>query len=174
MYTYIPRSSNIRRWNRLYIRTTIFLVFVQCVRVVQLNCVKVKCSSWHTVKWGVCCRVYYFWLFISLIAWGKKLSLSRLVLGSDAVETSSWGQQREQSVRRVARVLDDLSLWISWREGSSPPTMWRAVRTNLCRALQLPAVLFPNQAVMQRSGCSPQCRARIHKILRILSESSLL
>ncbi len=30
-------------------------------------------------------------------------------------------------------------------EGSSPPTMWRAVRTTLCRALRLPAVLFPNQ-----------------------------
>ncbi len=27
--------------------------------------------------------------------------------------------------------------------------MWRAVRTTLCRALRLPAVLFPNQAVMQ-------------------------
>ncbi len=38
---------------------------------------------------------------------------------------------------------------MSWREGSSPPTMWRAVRTTLCRALRLPAVLFPNQAVMQ-------------------------
>ncbi len=36
---------------------------------------------------------------------------------------------------------------MSWREGSSPPTMWRAVRTTLCRALRLPAVLFPNQAV---------------------------
>ncbi len=35
---------------------------------------------------------------------------------------------------------------MSWREGSSPPTMWRAVRTTLCRALRLPAVLFPNQA----------------------------
>ncbi len=28
-------------------------------------------------------------------------------------------------------------------------TMWRAVRTTLCRALRLPVVLFPNQAVMQ-------------------------
>ncbi len=34
-------------------------------------------------------------------------------------------------------------------EGSSSPTMWRSVRTTLCRALRLPAVLFPNQAVMQ-------------------------
>ncbi len=50
---------------------------------------------------------------------------------------------------------------MSWREGSSPPTMWRAVRTTLFRALRLPAVLFPNQAVMQRSGCSPQCRCRM-------------
>ncbi len=30
-----------------------------------------------------------------------------------------------------------------WREGRSPPTMWRAVRTTLCSALRLPAVLFP-------------------------------
>ncbi len=26
---------------------------------------------------------------------------------------------------------------MSWREGSSPPTMWRAVRTTLCRALKV-------------------------------------
>ncbi len=34
------------------------LLFVQCVRVVQLNCVKVKvqCMACHEV--GVCCRVY--------------------------------------------------------------------------------------------------------------------
>ncbi len=34
---------------------------------------------------------------------------------------------------------------MSWREGSSPPTMWQAIRTTLCRALRLPAVLFPNE-----------------------------
>ncbi len=38
---------------------------------------------------------------------------------------------------------------MSWREGSSPPTMWRAVRTTLCRALRLPAVLFPTRRWLQ-------------------------
>ncbi len=50
---------------------------------------------------------------------------------------------------------------MSWRVGSSPPTMWRAVRTTLCKALWLPAVLFPNQAVMQPVRMlSQQCRSR--------------
>ncbi len=53
------------------------VVLVQCVRVVQLNCVKVQCMAYCKV--GVCSRVYYFWLFIVLIAWGEKLFLSRLV-----------------------------------------------------------------------------------------------
>ncbi len=39
-------------------------VFVQCVRVVLLNCVKVKVQCMAYCKVGVCCRVYYFWLFI--------------------------------------------------------------------------------------------------------------
>ncbi len=53
------------------------VVLVQCVRVVQLNWVKVQCMAYCKV-W-VCSRVYYFWLFIVLIAWGEKLFLSRLV-----------------------------------------------------------------------------------------------
>ncbi len=49
-YVHIYTHINMRRCNRLYIsyvswmcnRTIRFFVFVQCVRVVQLNCVKVK------------------------------------------------------------------------------------------------------------------------------------
>ncbi len=85
-YVQIHTHSDMPRCNRLYIswkqnvmdvhwNHQIF-VFVQCVQV-QLNCVKVKvqCMAYRNV--GVCCRVYYFWLFISLIAWGKKLSALR-------------------------------------------------------------------------------------------------
>ncbi len=78
---------------------------MQCVCVVQLNCVKVQCMAYRKV--GVCCRVYLFWLFISLIAWGEKAIPQSASAGSDAAETSSRGQQREQSVRWVAGVLDD-------------------------------------------------------------------
>ncbi len=102
-YVHIYTHSNIRRWNRLYIRTTIFLVFVQCVRVVQLNCVKVKVQFMSYRKVGVCCRVYYFWLFISLIAWGKKLSLSRLVR-----DRMLW--------RRLPEGSRESSLWDGWLE----------------------------------------------------------
>ncbi len=34
------------------------VVLVQCVRVVQLNCVNVQCMAYRKV--GVCSRVYYF------------------------------------------------------------------------------------------------------------------
>ncbi len=52
-------------------------------------------------------------------------------------ESSLWG--------RVAGVLDNLPGF-----PYTPPGIdVLAVRTTLCRALRLPAVLFPNQAVMQ-------------------------
>ncbi len=54
---------------------------------------------------------------------------------------------------------------MSWREGSSPPTMWRAVRTTLCRALQWPAVLFPNQVIQPVRMLST---VQVQKDLRIL------
>ncbi len=67
-YVHIYTHSNMRRCNRLYIsfvswmciRTRGFCAFVQCVRVVQLNCVKVKvqCMAYHKV--GVCCSVSAF------------------------------------------------------------------------------------------------------------------
>ncbi len=86
-YVHIYTHDNMQRFNRLYISyvswmcitTTRFFVFVQCVRVVQLNCVKFKVQCMAYRKLGEYFRVYYFWLFISLIAWGNKLSLSRLV-----------------------------------------------------------------------------------------------
>ncbi len=59
-------------------------MFVQCVRVVQLNCVKVQCMAYCKV--GVCCRVYWFLLFISL---REKAIPQSASAGSDAVETSS-------------------------------------------------------------------------------------
>ncbi|XP_051524280.1 3-ketoacyl-CoA thiolase, mitochondrial-like [Myxocyprinus asiaticus] len=49
-------------------------------------------------------------------------------------------------------------VYMSWREGSSPPMMCLAVRTTLCRALRLWAVLLPYQArivAYQTSGCDP-------------------
>ncbi len=55
---------------------------------------------------------------------------------------------------RVAGVIDDppgfpyTPAGVDILEGGKL-TMWRAVRTTLCRALRLSAVLFPNQAVMQ-------------------------
>ncbi len=59
-YVHIYIHSNMRRCNRLYIsyvswmciRTTRFFVFVQCVRVVQLNCVKdnVQCMAYRKVR----------------------------------------------------------------------------------------------------------------------------
>ncbi len=49
---------------------------------------------------------------------------------------------------------------MSWREGSSPPTMWRGIRTTLCRALRLPRCCFQTRRWCSRSGCSPQCRCR--------------
>ncbi len=109
--THIYTHSNMRRCNRLYIsyvswmciRTTRFFVFVQCVRVVQLNCVKVKVQCMAYRKVGVCCRVYYFWLLISLIAWEKKLSLSRLV--------------RDRMLRRrLPEGSRESSLWDGWLE----------------------------------------------------------
>ncbi len=36
-------------------------MLVKCVRVVQLNCVKVHCMAYRKV--GVCCSVYLFLLF---------------------------------------------------------------------------------------------------------------
>ncbi len=39
---------------------------------------------------------------------------------------------------------------MSWREGSSPPTIVAGSSHNLCRALWLPAVLFPNQRVIMQ------------------------
>ncbi len=125
-YIHIYTHSNMQRCNRLFIsyvswmciRTTIFVVFVQCVRVVQLNCVKVKVQCVRVVqltcvevkvqcmayrKVGVCCRVYCFWLFISLIAWGKKLSLSRLV--------------RDRMLRRrLPEGSRESSVWDGWLE----------------------------------------------------------
>ncbi len=48
---------------------------------------------------------------------------------------------------------------MSWREGSSPPTMWRAVCTTLCRDCQ--RCCFQTRRWCSRSGCSPQCRCRM-------------
>ncbi len=88
-YVHIYTHNNMRRCNRLYNKPDMqchlmvssgsrkVVVLVQCVRVVQLNWVKVQCMAYCKV--GVCSRVYYFWLFIVLIAWGEKLFLSRLV-----------------------------------------------------------------------------------------------
>ncbi len=59
-------------------------MFGQCVRVVQLNCVKVRCMAYRKV--GVCCRVYWFLLFISL---SEKAIPQSASAGSDAAETSS-------------------------------------------------------------------------------------
>ncbi len=87
------------------IRTTRCLYL--CMRVVQLNCVKVKVQCMAYRKVGVCCRVYYFWLFISL-------NVGSASVGSDAAETSSCGQQREQSVGWVAGVIDDSVITIVW------------------------------------------------------------
>ncbi len=90
------------------------VVLVQCVRVVQLNCVKVQCMAYCKV--GVCSRVYYFWLFIVLIAWGEKLFLSRLVW-----DRMLW--------RRLPEGSRESSLWDGvwnhwWSSGFSLYTAW--------------------------------------------------
>ncbi len=54
----------------------------------------------------VCC-VCQFWEFSSLIVWGIKAVPQLACAGSDAAETSAWGQQREQSMAWVAGVTDD-------------------------------------------------------------------
>ncbi len=51
----------------------------------------------------------HFWLFISLREKAVPQSASA---GSDAAETSPWGQQREQTVGRVAGVFDNLFVQI--------------------------------------------------------------
>ncbi len=56
---------------------------MQCVRVVQWNCVNVQCMAYCKV--GVCCRVYSFLLFISL---REKAIPQSASAGSDATETS--------------------------------------------------------------------------------------
>ncbi|XP_073668142.1 antigen WC1.1-like [Paramisgurnus dabryanus] len=91
---------------------------------------KHDCSSLSEVDESL--TIKQFWLFRSLMDCAKKLSLSRLV--------------QDQMLRRR---LPEGSRSMSWREGSSPPTMLQGVHTTLCRALRLLAVLFLNQAVMQ-------------------------
>ncbi len=90
------------------------VVLVQCVRVVRLNWVKVQCMAYCKV--GVCSRVYYFWLFIVLIAWGEKLFLSRLV----------WDRMLR---RRLPEGSRESSLWDGvwnhwWSSGFSLYTAW--------------------------------------------------
>ncbi len=68
-YVHIYTHNNMRRCSRFYIgwiRSVMDVhwmvssssrkVVVQCVHVVQLNCVKVQCMAYRKV--GVCCRVY--------------------------------------------------------------------------------------------------------------------
>ncbi len=69
-------------------------------------------------------------------------------------------------------------VWMSWREESSSPTMWRAVRTTLCRALRLPAVLFTNQSDAQRTPVSLMAEsgtiADIQVSVRQITQQSLV
>ncbi len=67
---------------------------------------KLKCSAWHTVKWEYAVGCISSDCSIADSLREKSIPQSASV-GSDAVETSSWGQQREQSVGRVAGVIDD-------------------------------------------------------------------
>ncbi len=110
-YVHIYTHDNMQRCNRLYISyvsrmcitTTRFVVFVQCLRVVQLNCVKFKVQCMAYRKVGEYFRVYYFWLFISLIAWEKKLSLSWLV----------WDRMLRRHLSENCR---ESNLWDGWLE----------------------------------------------------------
>ncbi len=88
-------------------------------------------------KVGVCCRVYYFWLLISLIVWGKKLSLSRLVqdrmlrrcLPEGSWESSHWWTPL-QSARCHRMWAFSHSSRSRWRTAvrSRPRWGWRACR----------------------------------------------
>ncbi len=81
---------------------------------------KLKCSAYRKV--GVCSRVYYFWLFISLIAWGKKLPLRRLVwdrmlwrrLPEGSRESSRWDGWLESLMILRAFLIHD---WFRCPEG---------------------------------------------------------
>ncbi len=88
-------------------------------------------------KVGLCCRVYYFWLLISLIVWGKKLSLSRLVqdrmlrrcLPEGSRVSSHWWTPL-QSARRHRMWAFSHSSRSRWRTAvrSRPRWGWRACR----------------------------------------------
>ncbi len=115
-------------------------------------------------KVGVCCRVYYFWLFMSLIAWGKKLSLSRLV------------RDRMLQRRLPERAVCGTCGWSPWwSSGLSLYTTWcrypggREAHLQQCggqftRPFAEPCgcqrCCFQTRRWCSRSGCSPQCRCR--------------
>ncbi len=68
---------------------------------------------------------------------------------------------------------------MSWREGSSPPTMWQAVRTTLCRAEKLKAVYPLHRCLVSGDGCvfcalSPEIHHQLLDLVDVEGEVVLL
>ncbi len=112
----------------------------------------------ESLKTGVCCRVYYFWLFISLIAWGKKLSLSRLVGGI--------GCCGDVFLRAAERADCGTGGWSPWWSSELSLYAWcRQCGGQFARPFAklcgCQRCCFQTRRWCSRSGCSPQCRCRL-------------